>query len=56
LAYLEAREEQLVAALRPLLGIVEDELADDPEPDDLESWHRAIGAARAALHLDGVAA
>ncbi len=35
-------------AVDALLQIVEAELADDPEPDDLKSWHRAIALAKAA--------
>jgi hypothetical protein len=39
----------LLAALHECLTIVQDEYDEDPEPDDLTSWKRAIDAARAAI-------
>ena len=48
-AKLIAAAPLLLEALFSVLAIVEDEYADDPEPEDLTSWKRAIEDANAAI-------
>lgn len=48
-ARLIAAAPDLLEALHDCLTIVQDEYDEDPEPEDLTSWKRAIDAARAAI-------
>lgn len=48
-AQLIAAAPELLEVCRDLLEIVEFEYANDPEPEDLTSWKRAIKAARALI-------
>lgn len=48
-ARLIAAAPDLLEALHDCLTIVQDEYDEDPEPEELTSWKRAIDAARAAI-------
>jgi len=47
----KSKLDKIGTAISALLGIIEDELAHDPEPDDLTSWKRAIKEGYEALEI-----